>query len=179
MTPERKVVVYIAMSLDGYIAGPNDDLTFLSTVEKEGEDYGYSAFYKTVDTIILGRKTYDWVMKQVPVFPHSGKESYILTSTARPAIGKTRFYTGDVKELIAKLKSQPGKNIFIDGGAETVTALLQDKLVDEFYISIIPILLGEGIRLFKDGRPAQQLKLVETKPYDTGLVQLHYKRFES
>ena len=63
---ERKVILYIACSLDGYIAQPNDDLSFLSIVEKEGEDYGYADFIKKVDTVVLGRKTYDWIMKHVP-----------------------------------------------------------------------------------------------------------------
>ena len=111
----RNVVVYIACSLDGYIAKPNDDLSFLSIVEQEGEDYGYSAFINTVDTVFIGRKTYDWVMQQVPTFPHADKESYVITRTARPAEGNTSFYTGDVKTLVTQLKEKEGKNIFVDG----------------------------------------------------------------
>lgn len=172
----RKVVVYIACSIDGYIAKPNDDLSFLSIVEQEGEDYGYSAFIGTVDTVVLGRKTYDWVMKQVPVFPHADKETYVITRTARPPVGKTSFYTGDVKALVERLKRAPGKTIFVDGGAELIHCLLQDHLVDEFYISIIPILLGEGVRLFKEGFSEQMLALVDVKQFKKGLVQLHYQR---
>jgi dihydrofolate reductase len=176
MVTGRKVILYIACSLDGYIARPNDDLSFLSLVRKEGEDYGYSDFIRSVDTVILGRKTYDWVMTQVPEFPHADKESFIITRTARPATGKVNFYTGDPGQLVANLKKAKGKNIFIDGGAETVNELLKVDLIDEFIISIIPVLLGEGIRLFKDGRPESNLKLVDSKQFDTGLVQLHYKR---
>ncbi|MEI7504924.1 MAG: dihydrofolate reductase, partial [Paludibacter sp.] len=73
MISNRKVILYIAMSLDGYIAKPNDDLSFLSMVQQEGEDYGYTDFVNTVDTVIMGRKTYDWVMTQVPEFPHNDK----------------------------------------------------------------------------------------------------------
>jgi len=102
----RKIVVYIACSLDGYIAKPNDDLSFLSQVEQEGEDYGYSTFIETVDTVILGRKTYDWVMRQVPVFPHADKESYVLTRTTRPPAGNLTFYTGEAKELIRQLREK-------------------------------------------------------------------------
>lgn len=175
MKSTRKVILYIATSIDGFIAKPNDDLSFLSIVQKEGEDYGYSDFISTVDTVILGRKTYDWVMKHVQEFPHADKNSYIITRTARPSIGKTNFYTGDLKDLISLLKSEKGKNIFIDGGAEIVNQLLKENLIDEFIISVIPILVGEGIRLFKDGRPEQKLELVSTKQFDKGLVQLHYK----
>jgi dihydrofolate reductase len=102
----RKVIVYIATSLDGYIAKPNDDLSFLSVVQKEGEDYGYADFINTVDTVILGRKTYDWVMTQVQEFPHADKNAYVITRTERPGTGKTIFYTGDLKSLILKLKNE-------------------------------------------------------------------------
>jgi dihydrofolate reductase len=164
------------MSLDGYIAKPNDDLSFLSIVEKEGEDYGYADFVSTVDTVILGRKTYDWVMKQVGEFPHADKNAYIITRTARPTIGKTVFYTGDLTNLVIKLKSENGKNIFCDGGAEIVNELLKKDLLNEIIISVIPILVGNGTRLFKDGRPEQKLQLVNVKTFDTGLTQIHYKR---
>jgi len=175
MTGNRKVISYIATSLDGYIAKTDDDLSFLSLVEQEGEDYGYADFVKSVDTVILGRKTYDWVIAHVPEFPHADKDSYIITRTPRPGKGRINFYTGDLKELILRLKSEKGKNIFIDGGAEIINELLKQKLIDEFIISVIPIFIGNGIRLFKDGRPEQTLKLVDVRKFDTGLLQVHYK----
>ncbi|WP_250631280.1 dihydrofolate reductase family protein [Rhodoflexus caldus] len=179
MSNNRQIILYIAMSLDGYIAKPNDDLNFLSIVQKEGEDYGYADFVSTIDTVILGRKTYDWVMKQVGEFPHADKNAYIITRTARPTIGKTVFYTGDLTDLVIKLKSENGKNIFCDGGAEIVNELLKNDLLDEIIISVIPIFVGNGTRLFKDGRPEQKLQLVNVKTFDTGLTQLHYKRADN
>lgn len=164
------------MSLDGYIAKPNDDLSFLSIVEKEGEDYGYAEFISTVDTVIIGRKTYDWIIKQVGNFPHADKTAYVITRTPRLSVGKTTFYTGNLLDLVKQLKSEDGKNIFCDGGAEIVNELLKHNLLDEIIISIIPILLGNGIKLFKDSRPEQKLKLINEKTFSTGLVQLHYKR---
>ena len=175
---DRKVILYIAASLDGYIAKPGDDLGFLSIVQSEDEDYGYSEFINRVDTVIMGRKTYDWVMSQVPEFPHADKVSYIVTRTPKDPVGRTNFYTGDLKVLISSLKNKAGKNIFIDGGAEVVNELVKDNLIDEFIISIIPVLLGDGTKLFKDGRAEQKLKLVEARSFDTGLVQLHYKLAE-
>ncbi len=174
MSTHRKVILYIAMSLDGYIAKPNDDLSFLNSVQKEGEDYGYFDFIKSVDTVILGRKTYDWVMKHVDEFPHKDKTTYIITRHYKASEGNLHYYNGDLKKLISQLKSQEGKNIFCDGGAEMVNLLLKDKLIDELIISVIPVLLGEGTRLFKDGRPEQSLKLISSKSYEKGLVQLHY-----
>ncbi|WP_372947154.1 dihydrofolate reductase family protein [Mariniphaga sp.] len=172
---ERKLVLYIASSLDGYIAGENDNLNFLKAVEKEGEDYGYSEFIGTVDTVIMGRKTYDWILNHVPEFIHADKETYIITRSERPSIGNITFYKGSLTKLVSRLKSRKGKNIFCDGGAEIVNGLLKDNLIDELIISVIPVLLGSGIRLFKDGRSEQKLQLISVKSFETGLVQLHYK----
>jgi dihydrofolate reductase len=174
----RKLSVFIATSLDGYIAKPNDDLSFLKSVEKEGEDYGYAEFTATIDTIILGRKTYDHVLKEIGTshYDNGERNVFVMTRTEKPAVGKTTFYTGNLAELIQRLRSEPGKNIYCDGGAEIINELLKNDLIDEFIISIIPVLVGNGTRLFKDGRPEQQLELLNTKTFDTGLTQLHYRR---
>jgi dihydrofolate reductase len=174
----RKVSIFIAASLDGYIAKPNDDLGFLKLVEKKGEDYGYTAFMDTVDTIILGRKTYDYVVKEMGTsyYDNGTRDVYIITRTERPQMGRTTFYTGNLTDLVQRLKSEEGQTIFCDGGAEVINALLQHDLVDEWVISMIPILLGQGTQLFKDNRPEQNLELIEGKTFDTGLAQLHYQR---
>ena len=174
----RKLSLFIATSLDGYIAKPNDDLSFLKLVEKEGEDYGYAEFIANIDTIILGRRTYDWVLREIGTshYDNGERNVYVITRTERQSVGNTKFYTGNLTELVQQLKSENGKNIYCDGGAEIVNELLISDLIDEFIVSIVPVLVGNGIRLFKDGRPEQQLELVNTKAFDTGLIQLHYKR---
>lgn len=174
----RTLTIYIATSLDGYIAKPNDDLSFLKLVEKEGEDYGYAEFTATIDTIILGRKTYDWVLKEIGSshYDNGNRNVYVITRTEKPSVGKTTFYTGDLTELVQQLKSQNGKNIYCDGGAEITNELLKKDLIDEMIISVIPVLLGNGTRLFKEDRPEQLLELVSTKTFETGLIQMHYKR---
>ncbi|MES2240703.1 MAG: dihydrofolate reductase family protein [Bacteroidota bacterium] len=174
----RTLTIYIATSLDGYIAKPNNDLSFLKLVEKEGEDYGYAEFIATIDTIILGRKTYDWVLKEIGTshYDNGDRNVYVITRTERESVGRTTFYTGNLTEFVKQLKTQNGKNIYCDGGAEIINELLKNDLIDEFIISVIPVFLGNGTRLFKDGRPEQQLELVSTKTFDTGLTQLHYKR---
>lgn len=171
----RKVILYIASSLDGFIAKPNDNLDFLNLVQKENEDYGYADFIATVDTVILGRKTYDWVMKQVQEFPHNNKETYVITRTERKKERNITFYTGNLIDLISELKSKSGKNIFCDGGSEIVNELFKHKLIDEIMLSVVPILIGNGTKLFKLDIPEQELVLVSAKSFDTGLVQLHYK----
>lgn len=172
----RKVILYIAASIDGYIAAPGDDLSFLSAVQMEGEDYGYSAFISTVDAVILGRRTYDKVLSFGIPFPHADKDTYIITRTSRPAEGNVKFYTGDLAALVAGLKSQPGKNIFVDGGAQVVHEMLRQDLIDEMVISLIPVLLGDGIQLFSPGRPQQEWRLVESRSFEKGLVQVKYSR---
>jgi dihydrofolate reductase len=174
MANTRQVILYIAMSLDGYIAKQNDDLSLLSLVEKKREDYGYQEFIKTIDTVIMGRKTYDWVMKQVKVFPHKDLDVYIITHSPGQNIGGVKFYSGDLKQLVMALKKVKGKDIFIDGGAQIVNQLLKEKLIDEFYISIIPVLLGDGVRLFNTGYSEHKLKLISSRQFDTGLNQVRY-----
>lgn len=166
------------MSLDGYIAKPNDDLSFLKLVEKEGEDYGYAEFTSKIDTIIIGRKTYDYVLNEIGAshYDNGQRDIYVITRTERPQVGRTTFYTGNITELIKQLKSENGKNIYCDGGAEVINELLKNNLLDEFIISVIPVFLGNGTRLFKDGRPEQILEFITVKTFETGLAQLHYKR---
>lgn len=174
----RKVSLFIATSLDGYIAKPNDDLSFLKIVEKEGEDYGYSEFTENIDTLIIGRKTYDYVLKELGSshYDNGKRDVYVITRTEKPNVGRTTFYTGNLTDLVKQLQSENGKNIYCDGGSEIINELLKNDLVDEFIISIVPVLLGNGTRLFKDGRPEQELQFVSAKTYETGLIQLYYKR---
>lgn len=174
----RKVSLFIATSLDGYIAKPNDDLSFLKIVEKEGEDYGYTEFTETIDTLIIGRKTYDYVLKELGAshYDNGKRDVYVITRTEKPNVERTTFYTGNLTDLVKQLQSKNGKNIYCDGGSEIINELLKNDLVDEFIISVVPVLLGNGTRLFKHGRPEQELQFVSAKTYDTGLIQLYYKR---
>ncbi|QNL52598.1 dihydrofolate reductase [Olivibacter sp. SDN3] len=156
----------------------NDDLSFLKLVEKEGEDYGYAKFTDTIDTLIIGRKTYDYVLREIGSshYDNGQRDVYVITRNQRPKVGRTTFYTGNLADLVERLKSENGKNIYCDGGAEVINELLKHELIDEFIISVIPVLLGNGTRLFKDGRSEQTLELITAKTYDTGLTQLHYKK---
>jgi len=176
MTTNRKVILYIAMSLDGYIAKSDGDISFLSQVEQKGEDYGYSAFTERVDTIILGRKTYDKILSMGFDAYYGDRSVFVLTRSPHSATDKITFYSGNLPELISSLKGQTGKHIYCDGGAETVNLFLLENLFDELIISIIPVLLGDGIRLFGKNFPEQKLQLVSSKSFEKGLVQLHYIR---
>jgi dihydrofolate reductase len=175
MENKRKLIVYIACSLDGFIAGPGDDLSFLKMVEKTGEDYGYKAFMDGIDTVIMGRRTYDWVMKEVSEYLDKSRNIFILSSVEKPPVNNVQFYNGEPAELLGSLRSKEGKDIFIDGGAMAIDYFRERGLIDEWIISIIPVLLGGGVRLFKEGHPQQQLTFISAKHFETGLVQLHYR----
>lgn len=175
---ERKVILYIAMSLDGYIARENNDIDWLSLVEDSPEDYGYCEFVKGVDTVIMGRKTYDKVLSFGIEFPHKDRKCYVVSKSKTGFDENVEYYNGSLEELIKILKSKEGKHIFIDGGAELVNELLKLNSIDEFIISVIPIFLGNGIRLFKAGRPEQILRLKASSSFEKGLVQLHYEKLK-
>jgi dihydrofolate reductase len=169
----RKLIVYIAMSLDGYIAKKDDNIYFLSIVETPGEDYGFSDFLKNIDTIIWGRKTFDKVLTFGNGVPHKDKKIYVISSSRRGKEGHAE-YTTDVVGLVKKLKQEDGKDIYCDGGAEIVYQLLEARLFDHICVSVIPHLLGDGIRLFKEKNVEQKLSLKKSITFPTGLVQLWY-----
>jgi len=173
---KRKVVVFIACSIDGYIAGKNENLDFLSLVEAPGEDYGYNDFIQTVDTVILGRKTYDMVLGFGVPFPHAERKCYVISGTRTGSDQHVSFWNHSPAELINYLQQQAGTDIFVDGGAQVIHSLLQEGLIDRLTISFIPHLLGEGIQLFSNGRPEQQMQLVQSKSFPSGLVQLTYEK---
>jgi dihydrofolate reductase len=175
MKNSRKAILYIAASIDGYIAKPNDDLSFLSMVEQEGEDYGYKEFLDSIDTVIIGRKTFDWVVGQIGKYPDEGKKVYIISHSPKPPDKDFVYYNGNIKELVLKLKSEKGAHIFVNGGAQVIHELLKEFLIDEMIISFIPILLGNGTPLFLKDFPEQKLELISSKNYDTGLLQVHYR----
>lgn len=176
MEINRKIIIKCAMSLDGYIAKPDGDIGFLSIAHQQpGQDYGYAEFVQRIDTVIIGRKTYDTVIQIGHVY-QTAKNIFVLTRTPRPDSDSYKFYTGNPKDLVLRLKSEPGKHIYCDGGAEVINELLTHQLIDEFIISIVPILLGNGIALFRNNRPEQNLKLLLVQQFDSGLTQLHYER---
>ena len=167
------------MSLDGYIAKEDGDISFLSVVDSPGEDYGYNDFIQSVDTVIMGRKTYDSVLSFDIDFPHAERTCYVLSRTQTGTDENVTFFNGDVADLIAEIRKEEGLNIFCDGGSEVVFELMKKNLIDSFIISIIPILLGKGIKLFKAGSPETNLKLTRSISFPTGLVQVWYDKREA
>jgi dihydrofolate reductase len=126
----------------------------------------------------MGRKTYEKVLSFGIEFPHKDKKCYVLSKTLKGSNENVQFYNGNVKELISKLRSEDGNDIFIDGGADAVREFRNSNLIDEYIISIIPIMLGKGIRLFKETDIVNKLKLIDNKAFSTGLVQIKYETID-
>ncbi len=171
----NKLTLYICMSLDGFIATKDDDLSWTEVVDREGEDYGYAAFTSSIDKYIVGRKTYDKVISMVGEFPPAKQfRCYVISRTRTGTEAGVTFYNGDIRDLVRELKAEPGGNIYCDGGGEIVKLLMERDLIDQYIISVIPAILGDGKRLFHGGVGSQKIGLVSSREFPSGLVQLTY-----
>ncbi len=167
------VKLYIATTLDGYIATEDDKIDWLFEVSGDG-DNGYGNFMHTIRTVIMGMKTYDWLMNDESVikngWPYSEQDSYVFTRQNQSANTAVTFVNPDnIREFISTLAG----DIWVVGGGEIIQLFLENGCVDEMQITIAPVLLGNGRRLFPSGNYAEKLKLIETKTYGQ-FVELHY-----
>lgn len=165
----RKVVLFIACSLDGYIAGRDDDISWLFN----DQDYGYAEFLASVDTILMGRRTYDQVLGMGP-FPYLDKHCYVFSRALMGGDENVEFVNRPVEEFVQGLKGLEGSDIWLVGGSDLIDAFMKDELVDEYIISIHPVVLGEGIPMFRSGLPRQDLRLKDNRTFSSGLIQIDY-----
>jgi dihydrofolate reductase len=164
-----KVILFIATSLDGYIAGPHGEIDWLF----HDADYGYTAFFDSVQALVMGRKSYE-LSQSFGEWPYGDKPVYVFTRQTPLADPRVHVVHGDAAGLIATLHAQGITNIWLVGGSELVATFLQENLIDEFVISVHPLILGAGIPLFVAGVPRLGLRLVNATPFASGLVQLRY-----
>ncbi|WP_117168612.1 dihydrofolate reductase family protein [Paraliobacillus sediminis] len=173
MSAKRNVVLFIATSLDGYIATKDESLEWLFNVEGEG-DNGYSEFYQTVDTVLMGNNTYDWMMRNVTgEFPYKNKDCYVFTRSAIEDNEYVKFVNADIVHFINELKSKEGEDIWLVGGGELLQYFLKKRLVDEIILTVAPTIIGKGIPLFKEGEYQLDLTLKGTRKFNQ-FVELHY-----
>jgi dihydrofolate reductase len=168
----RRVKLFVATSLDNYIARPDGAVDWLFT---DG-DYGMSDFFASIDTVLLGRHTHDWMIKHGMPF-YRGMKNFVFTHQAGRDTydGHVEYVPGHAAEFVSDLKQQDGKSIWLCGGAELADELIRAKLVDEVSVAVHPRLLGRGIRLFGTVLPETELKLIEHKAWPNGLVSLTYE----
>lgn len=170
---KRNLILFIAVSLDGYIATKEESLDWLFSVEGEG-DNGYSEFYETVDTVLMGKKTYDWVIDHAEDFPYQNKACYVFTRSDVEDTEHVQFVRDDVVDFTNQLKQQEGRNIWIVGGGELLSSFMKEQLLDELIVTVSPVLLGSGIPLFKEGQHHADLSLKGTRRFNQ-FVELHYE----
>lgn len=167
------VSVFLGTSIDGCIAGENGDLSWLAELAPDSpEATGYAALMAQVDTLLIGRSTYDAVLGFEP-WPYAGKRVVVLSHRDfTPRHGEQRR-EGSVREVLAALAAEGWRHVYLDGGA-VIRAGLREGVIDSLTLSVLPVVLGKGVRLFEDGLPRSDWRLEGTRQLSSGVVQLRY-----
>jgi dihydrofolate reductase len=173
----RKIILGLAVSLDGYIEGPNGEIDWCFT----DQDYGMAAFFKRIDSVFMGRKSYELVqdMGEAATAGFPKLKEYIFSKTLKQVKGDAVLLDGELRAQVERIRNEPGKDIWLFGGASLISAFLKAGLIDEYWLSVHPVILGGGKSLFCGVTNPVKLELVDTKTYSTGLVSLTYHPAES
>ena len=172
----KKIILYIAASLNGKIARNDGSVDWLESIPNpEKTDHGYSAFYDSIDTTIMGSKTYQQIIDWDIPFPYPDKTNYVITRKRLKNTKQVEFITENHLDYIHNLKKQSGKDIWLIGGGQINTFLFNASLIDEIRLFIMPLVIEDGIELFESMPQQKYLELLETKNYSTGAVELRYK----
>lgn len=170
------VVYYVAASLDGFIATKDGSIEWLAPFEGGAEDYGYAEFYASIDAVLLGRRSYEKIRAFDP-WPYPDKPCWVFSrqeiDAGNPRISVT---PGSPAEVMTELAGRGLRRIWLLGGGALAGSFRAQRLITEYVVSIIPVLLGSGVPLFAPGGPKEDLRLSATKPYANGVVQLTYLR---
>ena len=169
----RNIILQLAVSLDGFIEGPNGEFDWCFT----DDDYGMTNFFKRIDAIFIGRKSYELTLSMggsvPPGFP--ALKEYVFSNSLDNVEGNRIVVSGDVVKEVNKIKNEPGKDIWLYGGASLTSTFIDLGLVDEMALAVHPILLGAGKPLFENIKNRMPLQLLNTQSYLSGLVMLSYK----
>ncbi len=163
------VTYFVAASLDGFIAGPGGRLDWLFT----DDDYGFAPFFSRVDALVMGRGTYDPVVG-FGAWPYGETPSYVLTHRPLDTDRPVEVVQGDVGAFCDRMVSQGVRRLWVVGGGEVAAAFLAAGRLDEVVVSLHPVVLGGGTRLFGEAAPVTQMRLEETRAFPSGLIQLRY-----
>jgi dihydrofolate reductase len=168
------VQLYIATSIDGFIADERGGVEWLEAFLVEGEDYGYGEFMARVGAIVMGATTYEDDLGRGE-WPYGATPTWVFTHNdlARPATGTVHLTSAPIPEVLRDIRATTAANVFLVGGANLVDQFLAENAIDELILTIAPVLLGTGIRLFDQARQSRA-QLLAAKSYKTGLAQLRY-----
>jgi len=172
-----RIKLYIACSLDGFIARENGSIDWLTEYENNpGTDYGYSEFYSSIGTVLMGRKTYEQVLG-FGVWPYGEKKTYVFTRQKEPLRREknVEFVSGDVGEFVRQLKENTDEDIWLVGGSQLIKVFLEEDLAQDLIVFVVPIILGSGIPLFDRVGKEVRLRMIDTEMYESGLVRLEYE----
>lgn len=172
-----KIRLYIACSLDGYIAREDGSIDWLTEYENNSEtDYGYSEFYESIGTVLMGRKTYEQVLG-FGNWPYGEKKSYVFTRQKAPLRleKKVEFVSEDIGKFVHNLKENTEDDIWLVGGSQLIKIFLEENLVQDMIVFVVPVILGSGIPLFDHIGKEIRLKTGRIEKYENGLVRLEYK----
>ncbi|HEX6648967.1 MAG TPA: dihydrofolate reductase family protein [Pyrinomonadaceae bacterium] len=176
MTKRRKIIVHIATSADGYIARPDGDLDWLTSRPAPKGFYGINAFMKTIDTKLLGRKTYDASLLLGGTFEPNGNYFVFSRHAPPPDVPPgVEFVNDSIGEFVKRLQEEPGKDVWLMGGGELIASFLDEHAIDEFVINMMPVFIGDGIPLIARRHLHVPLELQSTERFENGVVQLHYR----
>ena len=177
MTGRRRVIVHIATSADGYIARPDGDLEWLTSRPAPKGFYGIDAFMKTVDTMLLGRRTYEASLKLGATFDPSAGRTIVFSRQSPPASTPpgVEFTREAIGPFLDRLRAQPGKDLWLMGGGDLIAEFLDARAIDEFVISVVPVFIGDGIPLIARRHRQVPLELLGVERFDDGVVQTHYR----
>lgn len=169
---KRNVILYIATSLDGFIADVNGGIDWIAkNSEMDESDTSYNDFYQSIDTVIMGSTTYNQITTELSPdhYPYSDSKSYVFTSKDREDVENVYFVNADVIETVNRLLKEPGKDIWILGGSSIVTPLVNANLIDVYQIALIPVILARGIPLFNHIDTIVPVK-IESVIHNSGMV---------
>ena len=176
----RRIIAYLSTSADGFIARPDGDVEWLNRRPRKF-DYGMRAFYRSIDTILVGRKTYDWALayyarNRLKGSPFDAKKTNYVFSRRPPrrAAPGAEFVSQSARAFAKRLRATPGKNAWLMGGGQLIASFLDAGELDEFDLHVIPVLIGEGIPLIAPRHRDIDLRLLATKTYRDGVVRLRY-----
>jgi len=173
------ISLYIAHTLDGYIARADGAIDWLTQIDENDNDYGYAQFYESIDALIMGSTTFEMIQSLGP-WPYVDKPTFVFTRrTIRTSVENVYFVSGDPQPVLSVPQFSCFNRIWLVGGSTLIASCVKKNLIDEYILTMLPVVLGHGLRLFPSPVSEQWLSLISCRQYDWGVIQLQYKKIQA